>query len=221
MLRSLLTFLLDEGCSLGFCGALIPSCCLFLLGSFYRRLFCYCLSSLGPLLVFFADFFLKVAQQVLRNGVSANRVRDACTRRRDFIETIVKGFIEVIPRVWNVITKVINKIVIDKRLLIRLLKLLSDVLPVHKAVLVALARIVQVRVKVKELTPGQVEVVDVLVDLLSHVDEVLSCHRVVDHRDTACLLVALSSEEGGLLTQVVHLLCGIWQHVREGSLSVV
>ena len=143
---------------------------------------------------------MKVAQQVLRNGVSANRVRDACTRRRDFIETIVKGFIEVIPRVWNVITKVINKIVIDKRLLIRLLKLLSDVLPVHKAVLVALARIVQVRVKVKELTPGQVEVVDVLVDLLSHVDEVLSCHRVVDHRDTACLLVALSSEEGGLLT---------------------
>ena len=164
---------------------------------------------------------MQVAQQVLRHRVSTHRVRDACSRRCDIIEAIFEGLIEVIPRVRNIVTKVIYKIVIDKRLLVRFLQLLSDVLPVHKAVLVALARIVQVRVEVKELTPGQVEIINVLMDLLSHVNEVLSRHRVVDHRDTTRLLVALRREEGGLFAQVVNLLGGIRQHVREGSLSIV
>lgn len=84
-----------------------------------------------------------------------------------------------------------------------------------------LARIVQVGVEVEELAPGQVDVVDVLVHLLTHIDEVLSRHRVVDHGDAARLFVALRREEGALLAQVVDLFTRIGQHVAKSSFGII
>jgi len=55
--------------------------------------------------------------------------------------------------------------------------------------------IVKIRVEVEELAPGEVQVVNVLVDLFAHVEEVLPGHRVVDHSSAARFLVALSTEE--------------------------
>lgn len=60
-----------------------------------------------------------------------------------------------------------------------------------------------------------------LVDLFAHVDEVLSGHRVVDHSDTTCLLIALSGEESRLFTEVIDLLGRVRQHVAESTLSIV
>ena len=60
-----------------------------------------------------------------------------------------------------------------------------------------------------------------LVNLLTHVDEVLPCHRIIDHSHTASLLVALRGEEGGLLGQVVDLFAGVGEHVAECTLRVV
>ena len=60
-----------------------------------------------------------------------------------------------------------------------------------------------------------------LVDLLAHVNKVLSGHRVVDHSDTTRLLIALSGEESRLFAEVVDLLGRVRQHVAESTLSVV
>ena len=80
-------------------------------------------------------------------------------------------------------------------LLVWLLQLLADIGAVSEAVIGRLSRIVQIRVEVKELAPSQVDVIDMLMDLLAHINEVLSGHRIVDHSGTSRLLVALRSEE--------------------------
>ena len=107
------------------------------------------------------------------------------------------------------------------RLLVRLLKLFSDVLAINESILVRLPGIVKVRVEVEELSPGQIDVVNMLVHLLAHVDEVFSRHRVVNHCCAARLFIALRSEEGTLLAEVVDLLAGVREHVLEGPLGIV
>ena len=113
------------------------------------------------------------------------------------IKAIIKGIKEIsfVSSILNFIVVVVEQIVVVHGLLIRLTKLLTDVLAIDESVLVGLPRIVQVRVEVQELAPGQVDVVDMLMDLLAHINEVLSGHRIVDHSGTSRLLVALRSEE--------------------------
>lgn len=106
----------------------------------------------------------------------------------------------------NRCTKVVNELHVIDRLLIWLDELLADIVSLHEIVLVRLSCIVKIAVEVEELAPSQVKVIDVLMDLLAHVDEVLPCHSVVDHRCAARLFEALSREESGLFTQIVHLL---------------
>ena len=139
------------------------------------------------------------------------------------VKAIIKGIKEVslVPCILNIIVVVVEQFVVVHGLLVRLIKLLTDVLAIDESVLVGLPRIVQVRVEVEELAPGQVDIVDVLVHLLAHVDEVLPRHRVIDHRHTTRLFVTLRREEGTLLAQIVHLLAGVGKHVLEGTLGIV
>ena len=60
--------------------------------------------------------------------------------------------------------------------------------------------VVKVRVEAEELAPSQIYVVNMLVDLLTHVEEVLPRHRVIYHSHPARLFVTLSLEEGRLFT---------------------
>lgn len=142
---------------------------------------------------------------------------------KNIVKTVIKGVKEVAlyHTILCLVKRVINQVIVSKGLLVRLLELLTNVLAIHKSVFVGLPRIVQIRVEVEELTPSQIDVVDLLVHLLTHVDEVLSGHRVVNHGDTTCLFVALGREECTFLTQVVDLLARIRQHEAKGSLSVV
>ena len=139
------------------------------------------------------------------------------------IKAIIKGIKEValVPSILNIVVVVIEQFVIVHGLLIRLLKLFTDVLAVDESVLVGLPRIVQVRVEVEELAPGQVDIVNVLVHLLAHVDEVLPRHRVINHRHTARFFVALRGEKCTLLAQIVYLLASVRKHVLEGTLGIV
>lgn len=138
---------------------------------------------------------------------------------QDIIIAVVKG-VEVGVSGPRIALIIIDQIIGVEALLIRFLELLADVVPFDEAVLVGTPRVVQVGVEVKELAPGEVYVVDVLVNLLSHVQEVLSRHRVVDHRHAARLLVALTREEGGFLTKVIYLLGRVGKHVVERSFSI-
>ena len=139
------------------------------------------------------------------------------------IKAIFKGIkkVSLVLSILAVIVVVIEELVIVHGLLIRLLQLLANVLAINESVLVGLSCIIQVRVEVEELTPGQVDIVNMLVHLLAHVDEVLPRHRVVNHGNTARFFVALRREKGALLAQIVHLLASVWKHVLEGALSIV
>ena len=139
------------------------------------------------------------------------------------IKAIIKGIKEIslVSSILNIIVVVVEQFVVVHGLLIRLIKLLTNVLTIDESVLVGLPRIVQVRIEVQELAPGQVDIVDVLVHLLAHIDKVLPRHRVVNHCHTARFFVALRREKGTLLAQIVHLLASVGEHVLEGTLGIV
>jgi hypothetical protein len=65
--------------------------------------------------------------------------------------------------------------------LIWLDSLLANALILDVLVVTLLARIVQVRVEVKHLAPGQVEVVHMLVQLFTHIDKVETTNSVICH----------------------------------------
>ena len=69
---------------------------------------------------------------------------------------------------------------------------------VDVVIIFLLSSLVQVTVEIKEVTPSLSDIVEVSVSLLSHVDEVLSSHGVIEHGSSLDFLVNLSSEEGSL-----------------------
>ena len=131
--------------------------------------------------------------------------------------------LQVFPIVLHIdlAAKVVNQLHVIDGLLIGLNQLFADVVPLYKIVLMRLPRVVEIRVEVEELAPSQVQIVNVLVNLLAHVDEMLPGHRVVDHGRATSLFEALRGEESRLLTEIVHLLRGIGQHVAEGRLCII
>ena len=156
---------------------------------------------------FLSDLALELAEHVLRlvGGVSRLHGRSSSSKATTSIVLhFIKAVIECLKVVLAdyvlgcivIITPLIDEVIVGQRLLVGLLKLFSDVLAIGKVVLVSLPRIVQIRVEVKELAPGQVKVVDVLVHLLTHVNEVFTRHRIIDHGDPTSLFIALSCEEG-------------------------
>ena len=168
--------------------------------------------------VLFATYLLlQLSEHILRAAVLAwFRGHVACYTtpaiRKNVIEAVIKGVKEVTLRhsILGLVEGVIDQVIVGQGLLVGLLELLTDILTFHEGVLMRLSCIVEVRVEVKELTPGQIDVVNVLVHLFAHVDKVLPRHRVVDHCDTTSLFVALRCEEGTLLAQVVDLLARVW-----------
>lgn len=62
---------------------------------------------------------------------------------------------------------------------------------------------------------------EVSVGLLTHVDEVLTSHSVVQHSASLDLLVDLSGEECSFLFKVVDLSSRVGKHVGEGTLSIL
>jgi len=106
-------------------------------------------------------------------------------------------------------------------LFVRLDYLLADVVVLGVSVVVLLPRIVQISVEVEEVAPREVDLVNVSVHLLAHVDEVLPRHRVVEHDHAPRLLPALVGEVGGFLREVLNFLGLLRMHQRKRLLLVV
>jgi hypothetical protein len=79
--------------------------------------------------------------------------------------------------------------------LIGLWDLFTDVVTFDKSFVLLLARVVQVRVEVKELTPSVVHFVEMSLGLLSDVYESFPRHRIIHHNSAAAFLPELVRKE--------------------------